>query len=84
MSCPKNCDCLDCELCQRTPILIVDDRQPFNEMRYQLDGFKCGWDIRYDFDTKGLKLGGFEDDMLYVSQHKILVDYIKQQLGISI
>lgn len=84
MSCPKECnDCLECELCQRVPILIVDDRS-FMEKRYQVDGFKCIWDIRYDFDTKGLKLGGFEDDILYVSKHKILIDYIKKIFGISI
>ena len=84
MSCGKECnDCLECELCQRVPLLIVDDRS-FMEKRYEVSGFKCIWDIRYDLDTKRMRLGGFKDDILYISQHKILVDYINQYFSVSI
>ena len=32
---------------------------------------------RYDVDTPSLKKGGFLDDLVYASEHKIVADYIK-------
>lgn len=84
MSCIKDCDCGECEMLSECHILLVDDRNEFNEMRYDVKGFKCNYQIKYDFDTFGLKHGGFDDDIIYASRNKIVVDYLKKYFGLDV
>lgn len=78
MACNKSCDCLNCEMLERNAhMLFIDDTNPFNEIRLDINGFHCMYTGRYDVDTHSLKKAGFIDDMVYASQHKIAIDYIK-------
>lgn len=77
MSCNKKCNCNNCEMIERAHLLLIDDSNPFNEVRMDIYGFHCLYTGRYDVDTPSLKKGGFLDDLVYASEHKIVADYIK-------
>ena len=78
MACNKSCDCLNCEMLERNAhMLFIDDTNPFNEVRLDINGFHCMYTGKYDVDTYALKRGGFIDDMVYASQNAIAINYIK-------
>lgn len=77
--CNKKCNCLDCEmLLKDEAILFVDDLNPFSQRQAQYPAFKCMQTGKYDIDTPSLKRGGFNDDVIYASEHKIAIDYINR------
>lgn len=79
MVCNKTCNCLNCEMLERNAhILFIDDRNPFNEVRVDVNGFHCMYTGKYDVDCISLKQAGFIDNMIYASEHKIAIDYINK------
>ena len=78
MACNKKCDCSECELLQTNHfITFIDDLNPFNEHRVTVNGFKCGYTGKCDVDIPSLKKGGFIDDLIFASDNKIAIDYIR-------
>lgn len=78
MNCPKKCNCLECEMLEQNHIItLIDDTNPFNQKRLSVNGFKCNYTAKCDFDIYALKQSGFNDDLLFTSQNKIVTDYMK-------
>lgn len=80
--CNKSCKCNNCEMLQRNHfITFINDLEPFNEQRVTVNGFKCGYTGKCDVDTNALKRAGFIDDLIFASQNRIAIDYIKLYTG---
>lgn len=77
MSCIKKCNCSECEMLQNDCyITFIDDITPAND-RVVIKGFKCGYTGKCDVDMPSLKKGGFIDTLIFASNNKIAIDYIK-------
>lgn len=66
--CKKYCKCSECEMAQMSSIVAIDDRNPFNEKRYEIP---MGWCTMYGVlgeNTTQLKTGRFTSDILYYSE----------------
>ena len=82
MSCQKKCKCIEedgtrCEmLMDKQTIIIDDDEVPYESLHLFVNCFKCTHTGNYDFDTISLKIGGFDKDVLPISEYPIARDIL--------
>lgn len=68
MSCNKVCKCIDCEMMDwEHSITIVDDKNPFNEQRRELQCFKCRNNGQIALRLENLKNSEIRSDLLFLS-----------------
>lgn len=70
-------DCSKCEMLQETVLCFIDDR--IESKRYHIQGFRCGLYGGFDIEMDNLKkTGGLQDDLIFVSDNPIALDYINK------
>lgn len=70
-------DCSECEMLQETVLCFIDDR--IESKRYHMQGFRCGLYGGFDTNMDNLrKTGGLQDDLVFVSDNPIALDYINE------
>lgn len=81
MICNKKCNCKECEMLSKEPILFIDDSKHFNEVRIQLEAFKCYKTGNYALNVNKLKSSSINDDWIYASENKSLAKEVKQLIA---
>ena len=66
--CNKICKCSICENATMSSIVAIDDRNPFNEKRYEIPMARCTRYAVLGENTTQLKTGRFTSDILYYSE----------------
>lgn len=81
MKCNKKCNCINCEMLSKEPIIFIDDSKTFNEVRIQLEAFKCYQNGCYSLSLDKLKSSNINDDWIYASENKSLIKEVKQLIA---